>query len=171
MADQNLKMRFSSRERLIRCLNLLSAVLQSRQTVPEEAKKRINKLVDDSVQLLMDLSSSDPAPLVNDSRLFEELLSDQMIIEISKTERRILVLQLVENKDAFDGAMTEKDREKLASANRKITNELLNKPIKESGTSEFVEAANESSPAVDDLPDQAGGAKRGEPHFKKQKGK
>lgn len=62
---------------LIISLNELSAILQCNKAIPEDAKPRIRKRIDDTMRLLVNLSPFEPIKSSDDSGVFEEIILDE----------------------------------------------------------------------------------------------
>lgn len=166
----------ATRDKLVRILSLVSDVLQSNKPVPEDAKKRIYQRINEAVQLLTELSSSEPI-LDDSTATFEE----RMIVGLATEERRRIVQQMLLNKDAFNGPISEEDKSKLITENRKIASQLVN-PVRSDGPiDERSVEINENRGTIDQVLDRSDGEqigaagdeteKSGEPSKKKKKGK
>ena len=120
-----LKMNFSTRNRLITNLNQVSAILQCKQPIPEDAKQRTRNKIDDAIRLLVDLSPFEPTQ--DDSGEFEDLLTDQLNVELSREDRMRILIHLIEIKDVaeFDEKIADETKRSLTAKNRRIISQLL----------------------------------------------
>ena len=128
-----LNLNHSIRDQLIRSLNQLAALLQYKKPIPEDAKQRICKKIDDSMRLLVDLSPVDSTPSTEALGVFEEMVFNQLIVQLTRAERSGIINHLVDIRDAvqFDNLVKDEVKGALVIENRRIINQLLDLPCRE----------------------------------------
>ena len=147
-----LKMNFSTRNRLITNLNQLFVILQRKQPISEDAKQRTRKKIDYAIRLLVDLSPFEPTQTADDSCAYEDLLSDQLIIELSREDRKRILNYLIEIKEVaeLDEKIADETRRSLIAENRRIS-QLLEIPDFQDGMATYgvrsAEDTNDDEPS------------------------
>lgn len=133
-ADLNLK--HSARDQLITTLTDLSAVLQCNEPISKDAKERIRKEIDESIRLLVGLSRFELTEANGASAVLEEIVSDQLILGLSKAKRLKVIGHLTAIRDAvqFDVSTTDETKRSLATDNKQIINQLTELANKENGS-------------------------------------
>ena len=129
--DLVLNMTCSTRNQLITGLNDLSAILKCNKPIPEDAKERIRKKIDNLERLLTGLlpfgpiKSSSDAPVV-----FEEMVPVQLIVALSKAERLNVVGHLMAVREAvsFDSLTTCETKRDLVTEAKRIIHRLIDLP-------------------------------------------
>ena len=110
-----LKLNYSTREKLIISLIQLSTILEISKPIPEDAKKRTCKIIDESIRLLVELSP------------FESTSSRQLVFELSRPESSKIMNHLVIIRDAVQigRLITGPKRSGLVAENKRIINQLM----------------------------------------------
>ena len=91
----NLNLNYSTRNRLINSLNELSIILQCDEAIPEDAKQRTCRKIDDSMRLLVYLLPFGSSQSIDDTGVFEERISGQLTVKLPRAEKsRIVVVTL-----------------------------------------------------------------------------
>lgn len=122
-----LNLNYSTRNQLITSLNELSAILQCNKRIPDDAKQRTRKKIDDTMRLLVDLSPFEQIRMTDEPGLFEELVSDELTVKLSRADRSRVMNHLIDIKDAVlaDELITGETRRSLVTENRRIIDQLL----------------------------------------------
>lgn len=135
----------STRNQLIVTLNDLSAILQSTKSIPEDAKQRTRQKINDSMLVLLGISpfkpadqstaNSSPHNSSHSSDVFEEMLSDQLIVQVPEAEQSEILNHLMAIKEAvLSGDLSVGETKlNLMTENRRIIGYLLNLPCTERG--------------------------------------
>ena len=123
----------STRGQLINSMNQLPAILLSNKPVPKTAKDRICKKIDESIRLLVELSSFKRSQSTDASGVFEDSLYGQLAVELSKADRSKAIDHLMAIRDAvqFDRLTTREAKRGLATESKQIVNQLMSLPEKE----------------------------------------
>lgn len=117
----------STRDQLITNFNQLSTILQCDTPIPEDAKLRIRKKIDNSVRLLMDLSPFEYISSTDPQTVFEEILSIRLTVRLSTAARLKVIGHLIAIRDAvkFDHLIGGETKSSLIAKNREIIDQLL----------------------------------------------
>ena len=128
----NLNLNYSTRNRLINSLNELSIILQCDEPIPEDAKQRTCRKIDDSMRLLVYLLPFGSSQSIDDTGVFEERISGQLTVKLPRAERSRIVSHLIDIKDAvlYDDKISRAAKESLVTENRRIIDQLLSLPCK-----------------------------------------
>lgn len=132
-ADQPvLNLNYSTRDQLIDSLNRLSAVLEYNKPIPENAKERICKKIDDSIRLLVELSPFEPAKSADLSSVFEEIVSERLTVRLSSAKRLSAVGHLIAVRRAvqFYDSVDDETKRGLIADSKKIVLQLMELPHK-----------------------------------------
>ena len=118
----------STRGQLITSLNQLSTILLSSKPMPKTAKDRICKKIDESILLLAELSPFKRTHSTDASHVYEDSVSGQLIVELSKSERLKIAghLMAVRESVQFDCLVSAEIKRSLATENKRIVNQLIN---------------------------------------------
>ena len=90
----------NGRDKLIGNLNRFSSILLANKSIPMDAKYRICKKIDESIRLLVELSSFKRSQSTNASGVFEDSLYGQLAVELSKAETLRVAGHLMAVRDA-----------------------------------------------------------------------
>ena len=117
----------STKNRLITSLDDLFAILQCGQPIPDDAKRRTRKKIDELICLLMDLSPLEPATSELPHVDFEERVSRRLMAKLTGAERSKHINHLVAINDVvrFDRLIADKTRRNLLTENRSFAHQLL----------------------------------------------
>lgn len=145
-AELALNLNHSTRDQLFTSLNQLSSILQCSTPIPEDAKQRIRRRIDESVQLLMDLSPFEASRQLADAPgVFEERIAGLLTVRLSVAQRLKVIGHLIAIRDAvqFDGLIADVTKRALVAENRRTIEQLLDLPGGEqSGQSEELKIEN-----------------------------
>ena len=108
-------------------MNRLSSILLANKPIPLDAKYRICKKIDESIRLLVELSSFKRSQSTDASGVFEDSLYGQLAVELSKAETLRVAGHLMAVRDAvqFDRSTTREARRGLATECKQIVNQLM----------------------------------------------
>lgn len=128
-----LNLTYSKRNLLITNLNDLSAILKCKKAIPEDAKQRICKKIDESIRILVELSSFKSSHFTNASGVFEEMVRDRLIVDLPKAESLRVVGHLMTVRDAvqFDRSTTGETKQCLVDESKQIVDQLMNLACRE----------------------------------------
>ena len=177
VSQLKLFLNYSTRDHLIGNLNDLSTILKCNEPIPEDAKRRTCKKIEESVGLLVKLSPFEPTPPADDSSLFEERISARLTLELSVTEQLRMVAHLVDNRIAvltYD-KVTDEAKRSLITENKRMIVQLMELPREEPSDlvsgARLAEDSNED--ANEDANEDTNGDEEtndnGEPPSKKQR--
>lgn len=162
-------------------LNELTTFLQCRKEIPEDAKKRARKKIDDSIGLLVDLSSFDPiqsAEPSDSSDVFEQTIAGQLTVELKREVRSQIIELLISINEAikFDSLTNAETINCLVTENKRVIWHLMDLPGKApsnvTGDSGSAEDTNENNGEnTGEIHGENNGENNGEPASKKQKGR
>ena len=130
----------STRGQLITSMNQLSAILLANKPIPMDAKDRICKKIDESIRLLVELSPFKRTQATDASGVFEDSVSGQTIVELSKADRSEAIDHLVAVREAvqFDCFVGAETKRGLATENKRIVNQLMSLLDEEHGYDDFL---------------------------------
>ena len=122
-----LNLNYCTRDKLMFNLNRLTIFLECEEAIPDDAKERICKTIDESILLLAKLSSFGPAKSAEPSNVFEDSVSGQLIVELSRAERSRVVdhLMIAREAVAFDGSIKTENKRSLVTENKRIICQLV----------------------------------------------
>ena len=127
-----LSMSHSARDQLITSLNQLSTILLSSKPIPEDAKQRTRKQINDAILMLVKLSPFKSIS-TTDNLGVKKTISDQLFVEMSRADSTQFMKHLVAVRDTmeFDHLVAGEIKLDLITENKKIVTRLLNLPTKE----------------------------------------
>ena len=118
---------YSIRDQLISCLNLMSTMLESNKSIPEDAKSRVCKKIEESIGLLAKLLPFESTPSADDSATFEEQIAAELTIELPSDEQTEMIKHLALNRNAllFYDQTTDEAKRSLISENERMVIQLM----------------------------------------------
>ena len=124
----NLFLNYTTRDQLISCLNLVSTMLESNKSIPEDAKSRMCKKIEESIGLLAKLLPFESTPSADDSATFEEQIAAELTVKLPSEVQPRLINHLLINRNTvllYDKA-TDQAKRSLISQNKGIVVQLMN---------------------------------------------
>ena len=129
----NFFLNYATRDQLIGCLNVVSAMLQSNEPIPEDARRRTCEKIQKSTVSLTTLLPFKPTAFVDQSATFEERIAAQLTIELPFEEQSSLIKHLLANRNTllFYDQTTDQDKRNLINENKRIVVRLMEVPREE----------------------------------------
>ena len=122
----------SKRDELITILAQLSTILQCNTAMPEDAKQRTCKKIENSIRLLVELLPFKSTRSTEISGTFEERIAGRLIVGLPKAERLCMIGHLIAIREAvLYGLITVETKRGLISENKRIIDQLLDLSAKE----------------------------------------
>lgn len=132
-------------------INQLTTILHCNKPIPSDAKQRICKRINESIRWLEDACSPfESMPSAQATDVFEEMISGQLFVELSRVERLSLIGHLIAVRSAvqFDVSTTDEIKRGLATENKRILHHLLDLPCKSGRSDEEDKSENNSEPPL-----------------------
>ena len=129
----NLFLSYSTRDQLIGCLNLVSIIMESKEPIPEDAKSRTCKKIEESIGLLTKLLPFKPTASVDQSATFEERIAANRTFELLFEDQTLLINHLLTNRNAvlFSDKIVDESRSTLIATNNRMIVQLIGVPHEE----------------------------------------